>query len=157
MSMSCLAASSITSRVAVRVSARKAAARGASRSAVVRVVAADGEVYYKSMNVTKPNIVNNLDGETTRNIDGKVYTITVKGDDVLVKVGLSLPAAGCQIGTNQSSPHKKFWEVLGNKPVWQSFGKFRGIGEEFARPEAAWMATADHTGCDQSNRVLTAT
>ena len=78
---SCVAASSIASRVPVRLSARSVARR-ASRSAVVRV-AADGE--FKSMNVTKPNIVNNLDGETTRNIDGKVYTITVKGDEVTVK------------------------------------------------------------------------
>lgn len=92
---SCVAASSITSRVSVRLSARSAgkvsstgARGGASRSAVVRVVAADGNgasSSFKSMNVTKPNIVNNLDGETTRNIDGKVYTITVKGDDVTVK------------------------------------------------------------------------
>ena len=45
--------------------------------------AADG---YKSMNVTGPNIKNNLDGETTRNIDGKVYTITVSAaDEVTVK------------------------------------------------------------------------
>ena len=38
------------------------------------------------MNVTGPNIKNNLDGETTRNIDGKVYTITVSAaDEVTVK------------------------------------------------------------------------
>lgn len=84
--MQCSVASSITSRVAVRLSARRAttarAGASSSRAGVVRV-AADGG--FKSMNVTKPNIVNNLDGETTRNIDGKVYTITVKGDDVTVK------------------------------------------------------------------------
>ena len=82
--MQSVAASSIASRVPVRLSSARSAsvARRASRAAVVRV-AADGE--FKSMNVTKPNIVNNLDGETTRNIDGKVYTITVKGDEVTVK------------------------------------------------------------------------
>ena len=83
---SCVASSSITSRVSVRLSARTASTT-TRRSAVVVRVSADGDAApkYKSMNVTKPNIVNNLDSETTRNIDGKVYTITVKGDDVTVK------------------------------------------------------------------------
>eukprot|EP00227_Mantoniella_beaufortii_P013635 CAMPEP_0197577740 /NCGR_PEP_ID=MMETSP1326-20131121/2252_1 /TAXON_ID=1155430 /ORGANISM="Genus nov. species nov., Strain RCC2288" /LENGTH=283 /DNA_ID=CAMNT_0043140845 /DNA_START=309 /DNA_END=1159 /DNA_ORIENTATION=- len=57
-------------------------ARAACRQAVVRVAAEGG---WKSMNVTKPNLVQNLDGQTTRNIDGKVYTITVEGDGVTVK------------------------------------------------------------------------
>ena len=74
----------LTSRVTFRVPTKaRVVSTRAARAAVVRVSAdADG---FKSMNVTKPNIVNNLDGETTRNIDGKVYTITVKGDDVTVK------------------------------------------------------------------------
>jgi hypothetical protein len=77
-------AATLTSRVTLRVPTRaRAVSSRASRAAVVRVAAdADG---YKAMNVTKPNIVNNLDGETTRNIDGKVYTITVKDDEVTVK------------------------------------------------------------------------
>ena len=82
-----IAATSLSSRVTLNVPVRaRAVSTRAARAAVVRV-AADGEESsgYKSMNVTKPNIVNNLDGETTRNIDGKVYTITVKGDDVTVK------------------------------------------------------------------------
>lgn len=47
------------------------------------------------MNVTKPNLVNNLDGKTTRNIDGRVYTITCEGDVVTVKdkFGAAYPAA----------------------------------------------------------------
>ena len=74
----------LTSRVTFRVPTKaRIVSTRAARAAVVRVSAdADG---FKSMNVTKPNIVNNLDGETTRNIDGKVYTITVKGDEVTVK------------------------------------------------------------------------
>ena len=83
--MSAISASAITSKVVVRLSARKVATRASARSAVVRVAADAEGSGFKSMNVTKPNIVNNLDGETTRNIDGKVYTITVKGDDVTVK------------------------------------------------------------------------
>ena len=77
-------AAMLTSRVTFRVPTKaRVVSTRAARAAVVRVSAdADG---FKSMNVTKPNIVNNLDGETTRNIDGKVYTITVKGDDVTVK------------------------------------------------------------------------
>ena len=77
-------AATLTCRVTLRVPTRaRAVSSRASRAAVVRVAAdADG---YKAMNVTKPNIVNNLDGETTRNIDGKVYTITVKDDEVTVK------------------------------------------------------------------------
>ena len=82
-----IAATSLSSRVTLNLPVRaRAVSTRAARAAVVRV-AADGEESsgYKSMNVTKPNIVNNLDGETTRNIDGKVYTITVKGDEVTVK------------------------------------------------------------------------
>ena len=78
-------AAMLTSRVLLRVPVKaRAVSTRASRSAVVRVsAAADG---YKSMNVTGPNIKNNLDGETTRNIDGKVYTITVSAaDEVTVK------------------------------------------------------------------------
>ena len=78
-------AAMLTSRVILRVPVKaRAVSTRASRSAVVRVsAAADG---YKSMNVTGPNIKNNLDGETTRNIDGKVYTITVSAaDEVTVK------------------------------------------------------------------------
>ena len=91
-----IAATSLSSRVTLNVPVRaRAVSTRAARAAVVRV-AADGEESsgYKSMNVTKPNIVNNLDGETTRNIDGKVYTITVKGDDVTVKdkFGQDFPA-----------------------------------------------------------------
>merc|ERR1711966_281845 len=33
---------------------------------------------WKPMAVTKPNLVNNLDGKTTRNIDGKVYTFETR-------------------------------------------------------------------------------
>ena len=82
-----IAATSLSSRVTLNLPVRaRAVSTRAARAAVVRV-AADGEESsgYKSMNVTKPNIVNNLDGETTRNIDGKVYTITVKDDEVTVK------------------------------------------------------------------------
>ena len=77
-------AATLTSRVTLRVPTRaRAVSSRASRAAVVRVAAdADG---YKAMNVTKPNIVNNLDGETTRNIDGKVYTVSCVGDEVTVK------------------------------------------------------------------------
>lgn len=36
------------------------------------------------MAVTAPNLKNNLDGKTTRNIDGKVYTIESKGEEITV-------------------------------------------------------------------------
>ena len=80
-------AATLTSRVTLRVPTRaRAVSSRASRAAVVRVAAdADG---YKAMNVTKPNIVNNLDGETTRNIDGKhqVFGTVVEGEDVVMAV-----------------------------------------------------------------------
>ena len=90
--MAAMLTSSVTLRVPVKA---RAGSTRASRSAVVRVSAdADGP-RYKSMNVTGPNIKNNLDGETTRNIDGKVYTITVSADDVVTvkdKFGQVFPA-----------------------------------------------------------------
>jgi len=39
---------------------------------------------WKPMAVTAPNLRNNLDGKTTRNIDGKVYTIESKGEEITV-------------------------------------------------------------------------
>jgi len=54
----------------------------ATRRGVSLVVRADGG--WKAMAVTKPNLVNNLDGKTTRNIDGKVYTIEANGDELTV-------------------------------------------------------------------------
>ena len=81
-------AAMLSSRVSLRVPvrARVVASRAGARAAVVRVVADVDAPRYKSMNVTAPNIKNNLDGVTTRNIDGKVYTITVSAaDEVAVK------------------------------------------------------------------------
>jgi len=87
----------LSSRVTLRVPvAARVVATRASRAAVVRVsAAATSADNYKSMNVTAPNIKNNLDGETTRNIDGKVYTITVSSDDTVAvkdKFGQVYPA-----------------------------------------------------------------
>ena len=57
---------------------------GGARGRRATIVRADGEGSWKAMAVTKPNLVNNLDGKTTRNIDGKVYTIEARGADVVV-------------------------------------------------------------------------
>ena len=80
-------AAMLSSRVSLRVPVKtRVVATRATRAAVVRVSADADEPRYKSMNVTGPNIKNNLDGETTRNIDGKVYTITISAtDEVSVK------------------------------------------------------------------------
>ena len=76
--MMTIASASVSSRVSVRLHARSArvATARSTRAAVVRVSAdAEESKGWKSVNVTKPNLVNNLDGTTTRNIDGKVYTV----------------------------------------------------------------------------------
>lgn len=86
--MMTIASASVSSRVSVRLPARSArvATARSTRAAVVRVSAdAEESKGWKSVNVTKPNLVNNLDGTTTRNIDGKVYTVSCVGDEVTVK------------------------------------------------------------------------
>jgi hypothetical protein len=61
------------------------------------------------MAVTKPNLVNNLDGKTTRNIDGKVYTIEARGADVVVtdKFGARFEARVNKAGVIEADMSKK--------------------------------------------------
>ena len=91
--MAALSASALSSRDSMRLPARaRVSARSNTRSAVVRVSAASGDGW-KSINVTKPNIVNNLGGETTRNIDGKVRVLDGGGDGV-ARRGVAVDAGG---------------------------------------------------------------
>ncbi|CEF99767.1 Chlorophyll A-B binding protein [Ostreococcus tauri] len=65
-------------------SARARRSRGVASRAVSTTTRAEGGSDWKPMAVTKPNLVNNLDGKTTRNIDGKVYTIEARGESIVV-------------------------------------------------------------------------
>uniref|UniRef100_A0A6U0DV69 Uncharacterized protein n=3 Tax=Ostreococcus mediterraneus TaxID=1486918 RepID=A0A6U0DV69_9CHLO len=76
--MSTSAKCAISSTASLRVAKTSSKAR---RAATV-VTRAEGG--WKPMAVTAPNLRNNLDGKTTRNIDGKVYTIEAKGEEITV-------------------------------------------------------------------------
>ena len=88
--MAALSASALSSRVTMRLPVR--ARRGIAARGTMRVSAVSGDGW-KSINVTKPNIVNNLGGETTRNIDGKVRAGDGGGGGVASR-GVAVDAAG---------------------------------------------------------------
>jgi hypothetical protein len=60
----------ISRRISVRVSATNASSSSSA------------EERWQSMNVSLPNLRDNLDRSTTRNIDGKVYTLTLSAEDL---------------------------------------------------------------------------
>ena len=82
---------------------------GGARGRRATIVRADGEGSWKAMAVTKPNLVNNLDGKTTRNIDGKVYTIEARGAEVVVtdKFGARFEARVNKAGVIEADMSKK--------------------------------------------------
>jgi len=91
-------------------------ARHRRRATIVR---ADGEGSWKAMAVTKPNLVNNLDGKTTRTIDGKVYTIEARGDDVVVtdKFGARFETRVNKAGVIEADMSKKAGSASGGDDV----------------------------------------
>lgn len=62
----------ISRRISVRVSATNASSSSSEEE----------EERWQSMNVSLPNLRDNLDRSTTRNIDGKVYTLTLSAEDL---------------------------------------------------------------------------
>lgn len=94
--------------------ATRSATLGASRSRRVTVTRAEAGDW-KAMAVTKPNLINNLDGKTTRNIDGKVYTIEARGDAVVVtdKFGASYEARVNKAGVIEANMSARIGAVGG--------------------------------------------
>lgn len=62
----------ISRRISVRVSATNASSSSSEEE----------EERWQSMNVSLPNLRDNLDRSTTRNIDGKVYALTLSAEDL---------------------------------------------------------------------------
>jgi len=103
------------SRVALRASVRP-----------VAMAVETGTAAWKSMAVTKPNLVTNLDGETTRNIDGKVFTIKASEEDVSVtdKFGNSFPARVNKAGIIEAD--------LANSVIGDGFTNIGGVNIAFS-------------------------
>ena len=91
------------------------------------------------MAVTKPNLVNNLDGKTTRNIDGKVYTIEASGDEVVVtdKFGASFETRVNKAGVIEADMSKKTGASAGDDVDFASLQitDFVGFNAKYKIPE----------------------
>ena len=91
------------------------------------------------MAVTKPNLVNNLDGKTTLNIDGKVYTIEARGDEVAVtdKFGASFETRVNKAGVIEADMSKKTGASAGDDVDFASLQitDFVGFNAKYKIPE----------------------
>jgi hypothetical protein len=132
---------STTTRALGTRSATLATTRGRAarrRGGAVRAEGGDASAW-KPMAVTKPNLVNNLDGKTTRNIDGKVYTIEARGDEVAVtdKFGASFETRVNKAGVIEADMSKKTGASAGDDVDFASLQitDFVGFNAKYKIPE----------------------
>jgi hypothetical protein len=132
---------STTTRALGTRSATLATTRGRAarrRGGAVRAEGGDASAW-KPMAVTKPNLVNNLDGKTTRNIDGKVYTIEARGDEVVVtdKFGASFETRVNKAGVIEADMSKKTGASAGDDVDFASLQitDFVGFNAKYKIPE----------------------
>lgn len=132
---------STTTRALGTRSATLATTRGRAarrRGGAVRAEGGDAGAW-KPMAVTKPNLVNNLDGKTTRNIDGKVYTIEARGDEVVVtdKFGASFETRVNKAGVIEADMSKKTGASAGDDVDFASLQitDFVGFNAKYKIPE----------------------
>ena len=132
---------STTTRALGTRSATLATTRGRAarrRGGAVRAEGGDASAW-KPMAVTKPNLVNNLDGKTTRNIDGKVYTIEARGDEVVVtdKFGASFETRVNKAGVIEADMSKKTGASGGDDVDFASLQitDFVGFNAKYKIPE----------------------
>jgi hypothetical protein len=132
---------STTTRALGTRSATLATTRGRAarrRGGAVRAEGGDASAW-KPMAVTKPNLMNNLDGKTTRNIDGKVYTIEARGDEVVVtdKFGASFETRVNKAGVIEADMSKKTGASAGDDVDFASLQitDFVGFNAKYKIPE----------------------